>query len=599
MIVFLPLSPFRVHYQVATGRPYSKLENLVMKAIYQGTSRPEELKDIFQVHPRLIIEALVTLTQAGWIAVGGNGSFVLTTVGRQAIRSGALPKSIMVVDRTSSVIMERLTGGLVTGTAVRFINEHEVKKHNGIRLHPEATDNNLDEGQVRNLLPCPGDAWIRWVGPIDMMSKGYHYLPVNVNLDANTVGGLPDIWFWSLKPLIFEEVMSLEEKYDKKHKKEFWPGLDRKPPERPRDADEEDEVIDRNQYRVKLNAEDFLLTAAQHEDYLLQSMTAHMNLFIASPTLDLRRLQQIEGALKTALGRGIYVDILSGSPIDPQVKEWLQVLGSHFRQQDGSGRLHFDHGKSGGTSMLLWDKPGTPGLFEACAGYNDWLGRDAEGVLSVPPNDGPYCCSLIVRHPQLIAELCSCVTGLWSRTPEGRLSAVGDRWWRMSDSLNQTVFTANNLAPPGENNARISLVFDREHCKIMSEWLGTSQYRLMFVGPILGDTVSRNLSFTSKKGRSEDFAFLIAYGRTEMDEVELGKLRSLVEQYQGHLVAVDHIRANVFISDASAYIGSHNFLSRAFVREDPAHSRNLGVIIEGPEIAEYLWKVYYENLDIG
>src|SRR4051794_4206098 len=79
VILLIPLSRFFVNYEVACGRPYSKLEALILRGVEQGVGSLDELHQTFCIHRRLLIEALVTLTQAGWLAVGSTPgkSFVL------------------------------------------------------------------------------------------------------------------------------------------------------------------------------------------------------------------------------------------------------------------------------------------------------------------------------------------------------------------------------------------------------------------------------------------------------------------------------------------------------------------------------------------
>ena len=65
MIVLIPVSRFRVRYEVAAGFPYSQLDSLVLRAVGEGSTSLEKLVETFQVHPRLLIQSLVTLTHTG------------------------------------------------------------------------------------------------------------------------------------------------------------------------------------------------------------------------------------------------------------------------------------------------------------------------------------------------------------------------------------------------------------------------------------------------------------------------------------------------------------------------------------------------------
>jgi hypothetical protein len=102
-----------VDYQVAGGRPYSQFEHFILRAVYRGAASVGALHEIFQVHQRLIIDALVTLTQAGWLAIGGpeGQDFTLTAAGREAVTSGEAPRTRIVDNRYTWLVMERVTGG--------------------------------------------------------------------------------------------------------------------------------------------------------------------------------------------------------------------------------------------------------------------------------------------------------------------------------------------------------------------------------------------------------------------------------------------------------------------------------------------------------
>ena len=140
MILLIPLSRFRVTYETGYGRPYSKLEALILKGVEQGVGTLDELCDTFQIHRRLLIEALVTLTRNGWLAVSGvpGKSFVLTPEGRQALLSGDSPSSLLIQPRESCVLTERLTGRTLFYRDVPYVSERELEvlRADYVRLTP-------------------------------------------------------------------------------------------------------------------------------------------------------------------------------------------------------------------------------------------------------------------------------------------------------------------------------------------------------------------------------------------------------------------------------------------------------------------------------
>ncbi len=122
MIVLIPLSRFRITYQIACGRPYSRFEQLVLRAIEEGATDVAVLEGIFQIHPRLIIEALVTLIQAGWLAIdaASQEGLVLSSDGRQALHAGSAPRTLVAETKACTVVMERVTGGLLPNSEITY-----------------------------------------------------------------------------------------------------------------------------------------------------------------------------------------------------------------------------------------------------------------------------------------------------------------------------------------------------------------------------------------------------------------------------------------------------------------------------------------------
>ena len=80
MIVLLPVSRYRVRYQVASGRPYSFFERFILEGVRDGYSSLETLERTFRVHRRVLIEGLVTLVQAGWVAIDRRTHTLVPTI---------------------------------------------------------------------------------------------------------------------------------------------------------------------------------------------------------------------------------------------------------------------------------------------------------------------------------------------------------------------------------------------------------------------------------------------------------------------------------------------------------------------------------------
>ncbi|MET9880701.1 hypothetical protein ABZZ36_39785 [Actinacidiphila glaucinigra] len=207
MIVLVPVSMFNVPYKVARGRPYSRLEQRVLEdiAAREGATLAS-LCETFQVHERLLVEAVVTLVGAGWVAVasGREATFVLTDEGQKARTSGKDPASVTVLSAApSSLIFDRTTGQLARRGEVPTISPEDAR----LDLNPCTPErirrNALDESQVQKLLPRASGEWVRGIGPA-RLTTFRRYIAVRVDLAEESVVGLPRAWYQALSGEVLE-----------------------------------------------------------------------------------------------------------------------------------------------------------------------------------------------------------------------------------------------------------------------------------------------------------------------------------------------------------------------------------------------------------
>src|SRR6266849_5561125 len=119
--LFLPVSLYKVKFKVAAGRPFSRFERLILKAIDAGTNELDDLVKLFCVHRRMVVEGLVTLMQAGWVSLESQtNQFGLTPSGIGASKQEqSLPPLLHTEDRWQIVVMERVAGQVARGDKVK------------------------------------------------------------------------------------------------------------------------------------------------------------------------------------------------------------------------------------------------------------------------------------------------------------------------------------------------------------------------------------------------------------------------------------------------------------------------------------------------
>jgi hypothetical protein len=157
----LPVNRYVVTYELAHGRPYSKLEELLLRSICDATDGGGrtfiELNETFQVHARLITEGLVTVIQEGWVAMQQQGSemrYLVTDEGRRTVQSGRQPSNRRVRTAYASIARERLTGLLARASNLPLVTGSHLRKASRRSVWPAALNPRLLRTSVNASCPA-------------------------------------------------------------------------------------------------------------------------------------------------------------------------------------------------------------------------------------------------------------------------------------------------------------------------------------------------------------------------------------------------------------------------------------------------------------
>ena len=588
MICLVPISRFRVSFEIAAGRPFSQLERMVLRAIKEGVTVLDRMETTLQVHPRILIEALVTLTQAGWVSFSSQegGGLLLTSEGATATDESQSPSTTTVTSRTAFLLLERLTGGIISNNEVRFKSRTELETvwNDAVRLKQEVHENSLDEGQVRRLLPRSQGEWVRWIGPIDMVSKGAHWVPIGIDTTAGTLVGLPDRWRTRLGPVILEEAKRRESMVSPSARAKQLPiGGDLSDHAWSATSRFDDEVRLGGTCSTNVAEGDLLFSGKEHDSLLLSVLEeARSSVFVASAFLSKAAIEALREPMLSALRRGVNVDLLwgyaAGAEPSDVVLERLKKLAYEARRDGYVGALRFNRVASGSHAKLLICD--TPTGMSAIVGSYNWLSAFSGKTRTVNV-------SIRLWHEGVVAEACSCAAGLWAGAESETLSSAADRWRSMAADLERQVATAGrevgaNRAKSGR--ATVRLVFDREHEAIMRDWSALAQHRLLVFSHRLGPAAESRLV---RSGESTASLFIVAYGLTNLSEEWLSRIDGIVRRARGTVAKVPHMHAKTLVSDTSVCVSSYNFLSAdPFGTAD--RGRELGVIIKGGDVATWI-----------
>jgi phosphatidylserine/phosphatidylglycerophosphate/cardiolipin synthase-like enzyme len=566
MNVLVPLSKIRVCYEAGHGRPYSHIERLVLRAIDEGAVTIDELKSDFQIHPRLLIEAVVTLTQAGWIAVSATPgeSFVLSRQGKNDLSAAQdCPSSLQVRRGETKLLMERISGQFISEEDICYLSNRDIPRdENPLKLSPHVSDLGVDASRVQGFVPRFHGEWIRWVGPVETMSRDFHWLPVEVEVNSATCTGLPDEW----APFLTDPILSWAAGHSEDAEKKFKPTRMFKPI-RSRNNGGGGPEINNSNVDVEVKKDDILLDTVSHEQYLLHVLAnAKSQVFIASAFLSRTRVTSFWNAAKTAIERGVTIHLLWGYDADKETLNWLGAESVKLKQARHGNRLKFNrHQSNSHAKLIIWDNPA--GQFIACIGSCNWLSFSESPTKEI---------SVCVSHPVIVSQLCRGASGLWEATGDV-MSSVPAFWQRIASQLDEMGLDYKEENP----NAKAVLIFDQEHDFALRRWMKHAQRRLLISTHQLGPVASTRIVAIEGRQRELGFTLSVLYGTSELGGEQIRELGLSVQSAGGKLLKANNLHAKVVVFDDSVCISSYNFLS-ADPQQTAEGGREVGIVIQGP-----------------
>lgn len=596
MLLALPVSRFRVDYQIASGRPYSAFERMVLQAVHEGAGSINELQGIFSVHPRLILEALVTLVQAGWLALGGASrqDFMLTVSGRQAITSGIEPRSRNVEPKSTMIVLERLTGALISGRDVRLLSTQDLDAiSDGIyRLPEKVHESRLNEGQVDAFLPRDKTEWLFRITSIEMKSRQAHWLPIAVDLATGQLDiHLPDDWKFRVGSAILEAARQAPAEVRQRVNHQQLPLLER-----------QEDSLGRSEGRTNFSSWPFasgsvslLLSDLDHVDYLRMALAkADTSLLIASSFLRTEVLDAMASDFMLALARGVNIDVLwgYGAGEQPDGTSGITVFqrwAYHAQTLDHPGKLRFNREASGThAKLVVWDRNDE---FETCVGSFNWLSSLAMTEdPGIEQDSTPLNASICIRKCGIIPQIMRCAASLWGGRRPVKLDSVADRWRNLAARVEEKHVDASGAQEAiGAPVGTLRMVTDVDHESVLRETLAYAKERILVASHRIGPVAQVRLIAGSNRGRLDDFMFRIVFGRADVDDQTLERLDALVESSGGTMTCNPGMHAKVIVNDDVAYIGSYNFLA-ADSFGTASRARELSIRIGSGDIADSVFK---------
>lgn len=454
MIAFLPVARYRVSYQVASGRPYSSFERLLLKAILRGNATLDSLADLFRLHRRMVIEGIVTLMQAGWVCLGPDGSnFISTPSGRAACESASeLPATIIVSNKATSLLMEKVSGQLARGSDLDLYTKQKLEKlwAAGVAMPPSDISNIIEPGMITQLLPHEPGEWVRLVGPISVMTDNRLYAIVDVDVSTRKVTGIPQAWHALLVDDLVDRVKRAQDKQivavGSDEEKQLSELVDRGC-DAPIDASRQTEWE-----QCAISGTDLLVGANDHRQELTNVLrSARSYVGIVSSTISKSSLEAVIPEIRSALGRDVLISVLWCNVGEPQQEhsaalDVLKKLEYDTNHGQFQGRLVVNSAGFG-TSVNVLISDQASGVETAFGSYQ-WLCS----------SDGGRYLSIKLGRASIGARFCDFIADLASKDERIRTSSAVTALRKCAASLRSS--SGGDYCPAGAVSIKANVFFD-------------------------------------------------------------------------------------------------------------------------------------------
>jgi hypothetical protein len=589
MIAFLPITRYLVNFTVAQGRPYSVFERFLLEALSEGPMALDDLVTLFKVHRRVVVEGLVSLMQARWIArqaLPKTTMFATTPLGQSALRTPKLPEKQVSEDRVTYLVMEHLAGQIARSSAISFRPMTLLKRQRlwslGVRIRARQMSSELEMGKARPFLRVnvENDEYIRSIN--DIRPDG---VPTYVLVDVDTknsvlkAASVPKDWEALLAPELVEQVRRHEELL----RQQRVVIDDTSPREWLRSA-EPDAGSQGDRWTIPFAPSDLLIGLQDHIEALKDCLNeAKSIVVIACPSLDVATVGSLIPHIRAALARKVNVDVLWG--LDPggspgkSFSEALQLLQSVEREpQTSGGRILVAKESSKSNARVLFSDRN--GRYEAIVGSHDWLGGAGE-----PARQSG---SLRLSHPGPVSRWCYVLADMVAADPKLATSAtlVG---------LRTAAAELEQVSPPVDTNGQtpetvqLRVVYDEQQRVAFNESVSRASQHLV-IGCDKWDTSGADW-VTAVFQRAADAGcrrLEFRYGATSLGPRELDERLIILGKYGVRTEHRPDVCTNYAVADEEVvFLSSLSWLSRGSIALRPS-GFEIGVRLEGKAAAQEL-----------
>jgi len=396
--ILIPVHVWRVPYQVATGRPCSKFEMLLLESVASGKTTLAALREEFRIHPRLIIEGLATLFHAGWIALDANNQ--LLRVRTQSEADDKPPAELVLTEESEELVQERVTGQLLRTQWVKYRPVYSLQgpERDGRVMPAGDLPPRLEPGQCHPFLmvQSPSEqarSYVRWIGDPELVRAGVDVVVVSVDPERGQIRSLPRAWLPGLQQRLIELAQALPGD-DRRRRMAEGPAIE--PQYDPKPTAYFEGFCNPSGVSL-LDSQDGASWGLSHE---LRTLTKGSYLLILSRTLSMDAVRKLEPALSEALRQGVIIDLLWGEePPGGAAAEshrdalaLLQQLAWEAKRELSAGSMRVSQRASEVRANLLvthQQDQSAGSCWQVTWGAAAWLGSDDLGAALAITSAGP------------------------------------------------------------------------------------------------------------------------------------------------------------------------------------------------------------------
>jgi cardiolipin synthase len=388
--VAIPVSRGKRRFHLDKGRTWSVVEHLILHAVVGKGKTVQVLADESLLPPRVIIEALIRLMDAGWVEfsqLSDGIHFRATDGGKLAAVKGELPTHPRRITRWRSFITDRLTGTIYRSREFSLFEKHVLEQRAEreplVWIEPRSYS---AEDQVRSLVDVLFDDDERF---ISMDASGERLVDrfAVVTYRNGRLEGLPRRAPQELEEVSIRAAQSF--KPSNANINTYLP--------QPTATDVRDAALKPRQITFKMD--DLIMGAAQHRNAFEAAIkTCRHHLVIHSTFISHERVEELLPSLFGAVKRGVRIDVLWGHDDErtevSTTKAAVSALRQHINKTSFGDQFFVHPFSTGSHAKIIVADVGSPKSHFAIVGSCNWLSSNLQSF------EG----SIRLREPNLVAE---------------------------------------------------------------------------------------------------------------------------------------------------------------------------------------------------